>query len=53
MTKEIYWLDYGKQKVSKKDAVKAGCYVYEMVGLTTKNEALGCPVTKDKEKAGK
>ena len=50
---ENYYLNFPDKKVSKKDAVKAGCYVYEMVDLTTKNEALGCPVPKDKEKAVK
>lgn len=24
MTKEIYWLDYGKQKVTKKEATATG-----------------------------
>ena len=28
---EIYWLDYGKVQVSKKEAVKAGNYVLEQI----------------------
>jgi len=50
MTKELYYLTFPDKKVSKKDAVKAGCYVSEFSDITTKNDRVQSTQLEDSKK---
>lgn len=50
---ETYYLNFPDKKVSKKDAVKAGCYVSEFSDITTRNDRVQSTQLKDNKKDNK